>query len=111
VTQGALVEELDAAQRDGEAGPGEVLDVGEVQEVLAEIVLGEAIGGPVEVPGELADSVDVGLLGAGREPAELHVFEHALAKWGDRLRLGRLSRCVYGSAPVVERGGLPRNTT
>jgi hypothetical protein len=57
-------------------------DVSEVQEVLAEIVLGEAIRGPVEVPGKLADRVNVGLLGAGREPAELHVFEHALAKGG-----------------------------
>ncbi len=79
--QAALVEELDAAQRDGETGPGEVLDIGEVEEVLAEIVLGEPIGRRVEVSGELPDGVGVGLLGARREPAELHVLEHALAKW------------------------------
>ena len=57
-----------------------MLDVGEVEEVLAEIVLGELVWPSVEVRSQLADGVDVGLLGPGREPAELHVFQHALAK-------------------------------
>ena len=52
-----------------------------MEEVLAEVVLGEPIGRRVEVSGELPDGVDVGLLGARRESAELHVFEHALAQW------------------------------
>ena len=44
----ALGKELDPAQRDGETGPGEVLDVGEGEEVLAELGLPELSGGPVE---------------------------------------------------------------
>jgi hypothetical protein len=31
--------------------------------------------------GELADGPDVGLLGSRREPAELHILDHALAEW------------------------------
>jgi len=58
-----------------------VLDVGKVEEVLAEVVLGELVGRAVEVPGQLPDGVDVGLLRPCRESAELHVFEHAVAKW------------------------------
>jgi hypothetical protein len=79
--QRALVEELDAAEGDGETGRGEVLDVGEVEEVLAELVLPELVGGPVEVCGQLADGADVGLLGPRGEPPELQVFEHVLAEW------------------------------
>jgi len=62
-------------------GRGEVLDVGEVEEVLAELVLLELVGGAVEVCRELADGADVGLLGARGEPPELQIFEHALAEW------------------------------
>jgi len=51
--QAALEEELDAAQRDGEAGGGELLDVGEVEEVLPELALGDPVGRLAEVSGEL----------------------------------------------------------
>src|SRR5206468_1652617 len=69
--QSALEEELDPAQRDGEAGTGEVLHVGQVEEVLPQLFFGNPVRRPVEMRGELTDGVDVGRLGSGREPAEL----------------------------------------
>jgi hypothetical protein len=60
-------------------GPGHLLVVGEVEEVLAEILLGEPVRAGVEMLGELADGGDVTLLCAGREPSELHVLGHPLA--------------------------------
>jgi len=69
--QCALVEELDPAQRDGETRRREVLDVGEVEEILAEVLFPKLIGRPVEVNGELLDGTGVGFLRARGEPAEL----------------------------------------
>jgi hypothetical protein len=57
-----------------------VLDVGEVKEVLPELILSQLVRRAVEVCGELSDGPDVGLLGAHGESSELHVFEHALAE-------------------------------
>jgi hypothetical protein len=47
------------------------------------------------MPAELSDRVDVGLLGCGREVADPHVFDHALAKRARRSHRG----------PPVMRGG------
>ena len=58
-----------------------MLDGGEVQEILAEVVLGDLVRRLVKVRGELPDGVDVGLLSPRREAAELHVFQHALTEW------------------------------
>ena len=69
--QRALVEELDPAQRDGETRGGEVLNVREVEEVLAELVFPEPVGRSVEVGGELVDGANVGLLRALGETVEL----------------------------------------
>lgn len=71
--QRPLVEELDAAQRDGEAGSGEVLDVGEVEEVLAQLVLPELVGRPMKVGRECSSGIvrrvrrkaDAGMLVSG----------------------------------------------
>jgi hypothetical protein len=64
--------------------------------VLAEIVLAELVGRFARMRGELADGPDVGLLGSRREPAELHVLEHALAEW----RHGVPFRAVGSTAPA-----------
>jgi hypothetical protein len=66
---------------EGEGRPGEPLDGGQVQEVRAQFLLPELVGGSMKMSGELVDGADVCFLGAGREPARLHVLEHALAKW------------------------------
>jgi hypothetical protein len=79
--QGRLEEELDPAQGDREAGAGEVLDVDQVQKVLAKVLFAEPIGRPVEVTGELPDGVGVGFLGPCRQASELHILGHALAEW------------------------------
>jgi len=75
-----LDKELDVAQGDRDGGPRIVLDLGEMEEVLAEVLVGDQVRRFAEVLGQLADGADVSLLGARRERAELHVLEHALAQ-------------------------------
>jgi hypothetical protein len=58
-----------------------VLDVGEIQEVLAEVGFGELVRRLAKVCGELADGADVGLLRPRGQSPELQIFEHALAEW------------------------------
>ena len=75
-----LVEELDAAQGLREAARGDLPDVGQVQQVVADLLLGDPVGrDPVE-PGQLGDGVEVGLDRAVRVAAKLQVFRHASAK-------------------------------
>ena len=77
---GVGIEELDAAVGDAERGGGELAVVLEVEEVVADLLLGEAVGRGVEVVGELPDGAEVGLLGAVGEAGELEVLEHALTE-------------------------------
>ena len=58
------IEELDAAVGDAEGSGGELAVVLEVEEIVAELRLGEPVGRGVEVVGELADGAEVGLLSA-----------------------------------------------
>ena len=77
--QRVLVEELDCAQRDGGGGASDLLLVGEVQKVLAQILLAELVGAPVVMCCQLPHRVHVALLRACGQSPELHVFNHALA--------------------------------
>ena len=52
----------------------------EVQEVVADLLLGEPVGRGVEVVGELPDGAEVGLLGALAQAGELEVLVHPLAE-------------------------------
>ena len=81
---GVGVEELDGAVGDHQRSGGELAVVLEVEEVVADLVLGEAIGWGVEVVGEFADGAEVGLLGARAEAGQLEVLEHAPAECGGR---------------------------
>jgi len=76
--EGLFVEELDAAQGDGDRSASELLDVDEVEEVLAEFLLGDRIGRLSVVASQLADGAEVGLLSSCAEPVELHILDHAL---------------------------------
>ena len=66
---GVRIEELDAAVGDAEGSGGEVSVVLEVEEILADLRLGEAVGRSVEVIGEHADGAEVGVLSAWLRPA------------------------------------------
>ena len=79
---GVGIEELDAAVGDAEGSGGEVAVVLEVEEVVAELRLGEAVGRGVEVVGEMPDGAEVGVLGALAEAGELEVLGHAEAECG-----------------------------
>jgi len=79
--QRPFIEELDPAQRDRETRRREVLDVGQVEEILAKILLPEVSGRSVEVGCKMVDGAHVGLLRALGEPTKLHVIEHPLAQW------------------------------
>ena len=62
-----LDEELDAAQGDRDGGPRVVPVLREMEEVLAQLLVGHEVRRLVEVLRQLADGADVGLLGARRE--------------------------------------------
>jgi hypothetical protein len=74
---GVRREELDTAVSDAEGSGGEVPVVLEVEEVVAELRLGESVGRSAEVIGELPDGAEVGVLGARAEAGELEVVGHA----------------------------------
>src|SRR4051794_19961487 len=77
--QGVDKEELDGGEGDGDGAGGDVFLVDEVEEVGAEFILGDEVGGLAIVAGEQLDGLDITDLGAGGETAKLHVLEHALA--------------------------------
>ena len=72
---------------DAEGGGGEVAVVLEVEEVVADLRLGEAVGRGVEVVGEHADGAEVGVLGAVGEAGELEVLGHAATECGGHVRV------------------------
>lgn len=73
-----LVQEPNPTQRDRGGGPSDLLLVRQVQEVLSQLLLGEAIRAGVEMLGELADGGDVALLRSCGQPPELHILQHPL---------------------------------
>lgn len=48
--------------------------------VGADVLHPETIGGTPEIPAELRDGVDVGLLGCRRKIADRHVLDHAIMR-------------------------------
>jgi hypothetical protein len=61
---GVRIEGLDAAVGDAEGSGGEVAIVLDVEEIVAELGFGKAVGRGVEMVGELSDGTEVGLLSA-----------------------------------------------
>ena len=80
--EGVLVEELDAAQRNGAGAPRVVLDVFDIEEIVTEFLLHNLVRGFVVMFRQLADGSDRHLLGAFRHAAELQSFDHPLAQSG-----------------------------
>jgi hypothetical protein len=52
----------------------------EVEEVVADLLFGEAVGRGVEVVGQLPDGAEVSLLGTLAEAGNLEILEHALTE-------------------------------
>ena len=82
---GAGVKELDAAVGQSQRGGGELLVVLEKQQIIAELSLGELIGGGLVVPGQLPHDSQVGLLGEWAESGQLEILQHAAAQLAARL--------------------------
>jgi len=64
-------------------GPGAarvMLDVFEIEEVVAQFFLRDAVGGLVGVLRQLADGPDIHLLGPCGQASEWQVFDHSLAQ-------------------------------
>jgi hypothetical protein len=57
----------------------------QVQLERAQVFRCRGVGGPAQKGRQLLDSADVVTLRIGREPAQAHVFEHALAQRADGL--------------------------
>src|SRR5213595_390677 len=73
-----LVEKLDSAQCNRSRGAGDLLLVGQVEKVLAKVLLGEQVRAPVIMFGELANGSNVALLSSCGEPPQLHILHHPL---------------------------------
>jgi hypothetical protein len=76
------IEEFDAGVGDGQGGGGEVTVVLEVEEVVADLMFGEAVGRSMVVIGEHADGAGVGVLCAGAEAGDLEILGHAPTECG-----------------------------
>jgi hypothetical protein len=72
--EGLFPEHLDGTEGLGGGGTGEATLGFEVEEVLAQFLGGDLLGSFVEVLTELADTGEVGLLGAGQQGQEAQVF-------------------------------------
>jgi hypothetical protein len=80
--------------------------IDQVQLEATQILDSGGVGRASQEGGQIANGADVGFLRLVLQFAHAHVVDHALA-----LRRDGLSRGVHGSAPVEERGGLPRSST
>ena len=72
-----LKEEFYPTQGNGSGGAGDFLFQGEVKEVLAQLFLGDEIGGLAEVFGQGPHGADIAALSFGRETMQLHVLEES----------------------------------
>ncbi len=97
-----LEEELQSGDR-GIERHGRDAVVDQMQLVAPQVLDGGGVGRAPEECGELTDHADITGLGSGCELAHAHVVDHALAQ-----RTDTLAGVSHGSAPVEERGGLPR---
>ena len=88
-----------------ERGGGEVAVVLEVEEIVADLGLGEAVGRGVVVIGEHADGAEVSLLGAVGEAGDLEVLGHAATECGGHVTV--LSQGGEGD-PLQDVGSWPR---
>ena len=73
LAEGFLPEEFDGAESLGGSLAGDLLDGLEVDEVLAELLGRDLVGGEVEMFAELTDTGEVGLFGAGTDGQELQI--------------------------------------
>src|SRR5208282_6082864 len=91
------------SERDAEKEPqrrhGDVMRAGadaassEMQLEEPDVLEARRVGRPSQEIGEALDGADVALLGFGRQVADRHNFDHALAQWADGL-------VDHGVAPV-----------
>lgn len=68
----------DPAQRDRSRGARYLLLVGQVQKVLAQILLGQFVGAAMIMFCQLAHSGRIALLSSCRKPPQLHILNHPL---------------------------------
>jgi hypothetical protein len=78
--EGDLVEEAEGGDGLVVIAPGDVAFLDEVEQIGANVIGAEGLGGALEVLGECGDSLGVDLDGLGGEVAEVHVLDHAEAK-------------------------------
>ncbi len=77
---GMGVEELDATEGHAEGAGSESTALLEMEEVVADLRLGETIGRQPVLSGQMPDAAEIPLLGTGGQPNQGQVGEHALAK-------------------------------
>jgi hypothetical protein len=74
-----LIEELDPAQGQGVRAARNVFDVLQVQEILAQFLFADLVGGFAIMRRQLAHRLHVGLLRPLGQAAQLQVFDHLLS--------------------------------
>jgi hypothetical protein len=75
-----LIEELDTAEGDGVGAARDLLDGAQVEEILADVLFRELVGGRMIELGQLSDGPHVGVDGAVGVAAELEILHHAVAE-------------------------------
>ncbi len=102
--QGVFVEAFDTANRLSHRGAGPMLDIFDVQEILAEFFFGDLFRRFLNMVGQLAHGSTVSLLGALGHAQELQVFQEALAQGGGNVGLLPTRRGLEMHAPVSFEG-------
>ena len=75
-----FIEELDAAYSDGAGAPCPLLDVFEVEEIVAKFLFGDQVGGFSIMLGQLLYGANIPVLGESAHSPQLKVLDHAFSK-------------------------------
>ncbi len=104
--QRMLIEEFDGAQSDGDVGAREFALIGEVEKVLANLLLSELIGRLPVMSGQEFYRRDVGSLGGESEAVELQIFNETLTERGHGILSGKAGSNIHTDGPSCERSNL-----
>jgi hypothetical protein len=77
--EGDFEKEFEGSDGDSSGGAGEATLLVEGKKKLAKVLVGDQVGRLAAEHRQLLDVAQVGLLGSGRQAAQLHILGHALA--------------------------------
>ena len=72
-------QKLHGTEGNGAGAPGNLALIAQIQEILADVVIGQLVGGAMIVLGKQVDGLEIGPLGMSGQTPELHGRDHPLA--------------------------------